>query len=179
MNDKYPSLFLFCGNIWMLAGILLRLFPVHHFRWRHYRWYNFWWRHFRWCNFRWRHCSTNANWMVHIKKDTSDWFLGLFVRFFFHEKRPHWSIWIVALNSIFFLAGKFEFWREIWILVGISLRLFPVHHFRWRHFRWYNFRWCYFRWRHFRWCSFRWCHCSSPAPPQLRPGWCIYTTGGA
>ena len=167
----------------MFAGILLRSFPVHHFRWRI------------------TGNTTSGNvisgdvisgdatsgdviapqmwpgWC--IKKDTSDWFLGLIDRFFFGEKRSHWSIWIVALNSIFFLAGKFEFWREIWILVGILLRLFPVYHFRWRHFPWYNFRWCYFRWRHFRWCSFRWCHCSSPAPPQMRPGWCIYITGGA
>jgi hypothetical protein len=43
---------------------------------------------------------------------------------------------------------------------------FPVHDFRWRHFRWCNFRWCNFRWRH-----------DPPHnPPQIRGGWCIYTT---
>ena len=30
-------------------------FPVHDFRWRHFRWCSFRWRHNRWCNFRWRH----------------------------------------------------------------------------------------------------------------------------
>ena len=58
--------------------IISLLFPVHDFRWRHFRWCsfrwcNFWWchirwcnfrwRHIRWCNFRWRHCST----LLHLK----------------------------------------------------------------------------------------------------------------
>ena len=75
-----------------------------------------------------------------IKKEAaSDWFLGLIDKFFFGEKRSHWSIWIVAMNSTF-LAGKFEFWQEISMLAGRLLRWFQVHHFRWRHFRWCNFR---------------------------------------
>ena len=53
-------------------------FPVHDFRWRHFRWCNFRWRHFRWCNFRSRmrslpvtsrsttQSTTNTRWMVHL-----------------------------------------------------------------------------------------------------------------
>ena len=37
----------------------------------------------------------------------------------------HWSIWIVAMNSIF-LVGKFEFLLEIWMLAGRLLMSFPV-----------------------------------------------------
>jgi hypothetical protein len=57
----------------------------------------------------------------------------------FGGKSSHWSIWIVAMNSIL-LAGKFEIWREIWMLAERLLRWFQVHHFRWCHFRWCNFR---------------------------------------
>ena len=65
-------------------------------------------------------------------KTSSHWFLGLIDIFVLVGNAPIGQFELLLLIQI--LAGKFDFWREIWMLAGRLLMSFPVHHFRWRHF---------------------------------------------
>ena len=94
-------------------------------------------------------------------KTSSHRFLGLINIFFLVGNAPIGQFELLLLIQI--LAGKFEFWREIWMLAGRLLRSFPVQHFRWLHFLALPVM------------QLPVTSLLHTALAQIRPGWCFYT----